>query len=126
MRVLSILAACLAMSACAAGAPSSAPAAAGAGEGLESLRYAHVTANGVRVRVDSNGCTDADSFDVDVAEVQAGDGGASYQVTLRRKRPDICGRPQPGGEPLQFSREELGVPAGASITVANPVGRVRR
>jgi hypothetical protein len=127
MRLVLLAAASIAVSACASsavgGAPT-APAQASADPTLERLLFAEVTNSAVRLRVASAGCTGADSFDFEVEEIRGGDGAVGYEVAFRRKRPDNCGRTVPGGERLSFPRADLGVPPGATLTIANPIGRV--
>ncbi|HAQ35730.1 MAG: hypothetical protein CMF74_06145 [Maricaulis sp.] len=67
------------------------------------------------VRVASNGCTQKGDFTV---EVRRRDG--AYNVMLERTREDYCRALMPNGVEIAFGFEELGVPEGATVRVANP------
>lgn len=68
------------------------------------------------VRVASNGCTQKGDFTV---QVRRRDG--AYNVMLERTREDYCRALLPNGVEIAFGFEELGVPQGATVRVANPV-----
>ncbi|PWE17528.1 hypothetical protein DDZ18_07605 [Marinicauda salina] len=71
------------------------------------------------VRVRSGGCTNKDSFDL---EVTGGpEGGWRFDVALRRVEPDRCEAYLPDGVELVWTREELYVPASAELRLVNPV-----
>ena len=86
---------------------------------LERLFFARATDRGIQVRVASRGCTSEESFTVEVMAQTDG----RYLVALHRKEPDSCRRSKPNGEILQYSREAIGLPAGAEVEFANPVRR---
>lgn len=125
MRTLLILATAAAASlvgACATnGGQSAALQSATVDSSLERLLFAWAGPDSIQVRVASNGCTDADSFDVAV-EPEPGAQGA-YRLAIKRVERDSCRGYKPEGERVEFSRVELGVPAEAAVTFANPVGR---
>ncbi|WP_343163126.1 hypothetical protein [Hyphobacterium vulgare] len=68
------------------------------------------------VRVASNGCTQKGDFRVDVSRRDN-----AYSILLERVREDYCRALMPNGVEIAFGFEELGVPQGAAVTVANPV-----
>ena len=92
------------------------------GYGIERLYGAMIEPDGVRVRVASNGCTSEESFDVDVDRV-GGPGEARYRIRFERESPDRCRAYLVDGVELMFSRQRLGLPEDARISIANPIGR---
>jgi hypothetical protein len=82
----------------------------------EVLRAVRFEPGALVARVDSNGCTDASAFSVEVSE---GDGPTA--VTLTRSRPDLCKALVPEGVELRWTFEELGLKSGAPVAVTNPV-----
>jgi hypothetical protein len=90
--------------------------------GPERLYGAMVEPDGVRIRVASNGCTDEQSFDVDVDRV-GGPGDARFRVRFARETPDRCRAYLVDGVELFFSRQRLGLPDDARITIANRIVR---
>jgi hypothetical protein len=124
MRILSILAVAATASlagACATGGQSAALQSTSVDPSLERLLFAWAGPDSIQVRVASNGCTEAESFDVAVGEEPGAAG--TYRLAITRIERDDCRGYKPEGERLEFSRAELGVPAGAAVTFANPVGR---
>jgi len=108
-RTLSILAAVFALAASAvqAAPPSQRPTA-------EPIHGARVDADGLTLRVGSNGCTRKESFRIRVK------GPAKRPtVTALRIRPDYCTAMFRIVE-FTWSRQELGVRPGAKIRVGNP------
>jgi hypothetical protein len=85
-------------------------------DGAEVLRAVRFEPGALVVRADSNGCTDASSFSVEVSE---GDGPT--RLTLTRRTPDVCKVAVPDGVELRWTYDELGLKPGASVAVANPV-----
>ncbi len=83
---------------------------------LEVLRAVRFEPGALVVRADSNGCTDASAFAVEVSE---GDGPT--RLTLTRRTPDVCKALVPEGVELRWTYEELGLQPGASVSVTNPV-----
>lgn len=73
----------------------------------------------IAVRVAASGCTNKDFFDVDVDRK----GDNTFSIELERERRDYCEMHQPNGEELVWTFSELGIPAGATVTLRNPVGR---
>lgn len=108
------------LSACAATGETAAPMAA-ADASLERLLFARATPEELQVRVSTNGCTDADSFRVEAAPQQGA--ANAYVVSIRRVERDECRGYKPDGVRLEFSRADAGIPAGATVTFANPVSR---
>jgi hypothetical protein len=90
--------------------------------GPERLYGATVEPGGVRVIAASNGCTTEDSFDVDVEPFRV-NGSPRFLVRFERETLDRCRAFLPDGVELYFTRERLGLPADAPISIANRVGR---
>jgi len=80
---------------------------------------ADVSDSSVAFLVTSNGCTERDFFDVDVVE----EDDDAFEVGLRRTRQDHCDAVVPEGVEVGWTYSELGIPAGAEVTIRN---RVRR
>ncbi|HBH89350.1 hypothetical protein [Ponticaulis sp.] len=80
---------------------------------------ADVSGDTVTVRVPSNGCTDKSYFKVDVDREDHN----TFYVEFEREREDHCRGLMPEGVELVYSFSELGIPAGASVVIENPVGR---
>ena len=87
-----------------------------ASDPLEILRAVRFEPGNLVVRADSNGCTDASSFAVEVSE---GDGPTG--VTLTRQKPDLCEALVREGVELRWTYEELGLKPGSAVNVTNPV-----
>ena len=68
------------------------------------------------IRVPSNGCTQKLDLTLDVRRRRG-----ETQVTLGRSRDDYCRAIVPNGVEIPFGFEELGVRAGANVTVTNPI-----
>jgi len=81
----------------------------------EVLRAARFETGALVVRVDSNGCTDASDFAVALAE------GDTTDVTLTRRTPDLCRALVPDGVELRWTYEDLGLEAGDTARVTNPI-----
>lgn len=81
----------------------------------ESLRAVRFDGGAVVVRVDSNGCTDASNFAVEVAD------GGTVDLTFTREKPDLCRALVPDGVELRWTYQELGLEAGKTVVVRNPV-----
>ena len=75
------------------------------------------------VRVASSGCTNKDSFQVDVT----GSAAATWEfnVALTRRYADTCRAFLPQGIALIWTRDELGIPGSANITVLNEIDNGR-
>ena len=71
------------------------------------------------VRVFSNGCTNKDSFDAVATGSPAA--GWAFDVMLTRYFPDTCEAILPQGVELVWTRDELGLPPSARMTLTNPV-----
>jgi hypothetical protein len=82
----------------------------------EVLRAVRFEPGALVVRAESNGCTEASSFAVEVSE---GDGPT--RLTLTRRSPDVCKALVPEGVELRWTYEELGLQPGASVSVTNPI-----
>lgn len=83
---------------------------------LETVRGARIADGRLVVRVDSNGCTDAADFAVDLAP--ASDGWT--EVALRRTDADLCKALVPDGVEVSWSLSELGVEPGTRARLVNP------
>ena len=65
--------------------------------------------------VSSNGCTTKEDLRP-IVQMQ----GGSAVITLRRIEEDACDHPVSEGVELQWSFDELGLPAGSAVSVNNP------
>lgn len=83
---------------------------------LEAVRQARIADGRLVVRVDSNGCTDAADFAVDLAP--ASDGWT--EIALRRTDADLCKALVPDGVEVSWSLSELGVEPGTQTRLVNP------
>ena len=109
---------CLVLAACAAPADAD-PRAGFTGEPMEPILNWSETSRGVAVTVRSNGCTQKDDFDPVVTGSPSQ--GWAFDLELVRLEPDNCRAHRPEGETLEWTREELFVPASAELRVVNPV-----
>lgn len=82
---------------------------------LEPIYAAAVAGDVAVVRVASNGCTTK----ADLHPYLARTGGVTV-MTVRRIGNDDCQSPNEDGLELQWTFEELGVPAGTLVSVRNP------
>lgn len=89
------------------------------GSDFGSVYAADVGGGAVSFTVRDNGCTDKSFFDVDVHK----DGENAFDVGLRRVRQDHCDVEASAGTQVQWTYQELGIPAGAEITILNSVSR---
>lgn len=83
---------------------------------LEAVRAARIENGRLIVRVESNGCTDAADFAVDL--VPSSDGGT--EIALRRTDPDLCKALAPDGVEVSWSLTDLGLEAGEQAYLVNP------
>lgn len=83
---------------------------------LEAVRSARIADGRLTVRVESNGCTDASHFAVDLTP--AGDGWT--EVALRRTAQDLCKALVPDGVDVSWTLAELGVEPGTQARLINP------
>lgn len=83
---------------------------------LEAVRGARIADGRLVVRVDSNGCTDAADFAVDLAP--ASDGWT--EIALRRTDQDLCKALVPDGVEVGWTLSELGVEPGTQARLVNP------
>lgn len=81
----------------------------------ETLRAVRFEDGAMVARVDSNGCTTAASFAVEL------DGDGPVAATLVRREPDLCKALVPDGVELRWSYGDLGLSAGQAVRVINPV-----
>ena len=86
---------------------------------LDGIYGAEISGDKLLLRVPSNGCTDKDSFktDIDLLEEQ------EYALKVTRVKDDNCKAFLPEGVSMEYGFEELRVPAGARITILNPLMR---
>jgi len=82
---------------------------------LEPVYAAAVAGDVAVVRVASNGCTTK----ADLHPYLAREGGVTV-MTVRRVGNDVCQNPREDSLELQWTFEELGVPAGTLVSVSNP------
>lgn len=73
----------------------------------------------VAIVVHSNGCTQKEDFRADTTKEDSN----SWRVRFERVKEDNCKALVPEGKRMVWSFQELGVPAGARVVVANRVGR---
>jgi len=83
---------------------------------LEAVRSARIADGRLTVRVESNGCTDATHFAVDLTPT--GDGWT--EVALRRTAQDLCKALVPDGVEVSWTLAELGVEPGTQARLINP------
>lgn len=69
---------------------------------------------GITLQVRSGGCTDKNSFRVQIQETMP------LQVTFERVRQDFCEAYFPYGKSVQYTWAELGIPPGARLVITNP------
>lgn len=95
------------------------PASGFADEPLEPvLAWRENAAGDLVVRVQSSGCTTKDSFQVDVTGSAAG--GWAFNVAFTRLHADRCRAFLPQGVALSWTKDELGLPPSAQLSVVNP------
>lgn len=82
---------------------------------LETLRAVRFEAGAVVVRVESNGCTDASDFAVEVTD------GTASDLVFTREQPDLCKVLVPDGVELRWTYDDLGLASGRAVAVRNPV-----
>ena len=83
---------------------------------LEAVRSARIADGRLIARVDSNGCTDASSFAV---EITSGVDGWT-DVVLRRDVEDLCKALVPDGAEISWSLTDLGLEPGTQARLINP------
>ncbi|MDQ8029509.1 MAG: hypothetical protein REJ23_12355 [Brevundimonas sp.] len=83
---------------------------------LEAVRSARIADGRLIARVDSNGCTDATHFAVDLTPVDDG----VTNIALRRNAEDLCKALVPDGVEVSWSMEELGIASGTPTRLLNP------
>jgi hypothetical protein len=83
---------------------------------LEAVRSARISDGRLIVRVESNGCTDATHFAVDLTPVDDG----VTNIALRRNAEDLCKALVPDGVEVSWTLSELGVEPGAPTRLLNP------
>ena len=106
------------------GAPVEDPRSGYAPEPLEPvLAYREDAAGDLVIRVQSNGCTTKDSFQVDVLGSAAA--GWSFDMALTRLHADRCRALLPQGVALTWTKDELGLPPSAEVSLLNPVSDSR-
>lgn len=81
----------------------------------EAVRAFAFDGAGLNVVVDSNGCTEAASFEVRIID------GDPAELTLVRISPDLCKALVPDGRPVSWTYQELGLEAGDAVRLINPL-----
>lgn len=81
----------------------------------EPVRSVEFDGRNLNVVVDSNGCTEAASFEVRISD------GAPSELTLVRLSPDLCKALVPDGRPVSWTYQELGIEAGDAVRLTNPL-----
>ena len=84
---------------------------------LEPVRSARITDGRLYVRVDSNGCTQAEDFAV---HVDVSDDGA-VGLGVEREDPDLCKALVPDGVELSWSLQDLDATASGPFRLLNPL-----
>lgn len=87
----------------------------GSAPALEAVRSARIEDGRLVVRVDSNGCTDAADFAVEVASAEDW-----TEATLVRTDPDLCKALVPDGVEVSWSLDDLGVAPDGPVRLMNP------
>ena len=82
---------------------------------VEAIHAAAIADDQAVFWVSSNGCTQ--KSDLTPVVRPARDGAV---ITLRRLKEDSCGEPLPQGVEVSWTFQELGLEAGARVTVENP------
>ncbi len=123
LAIAALGAAALGLSGCAAG-PVADPRTGYAPERLEMvLAWREDAAGDLVIRVQSNGCTTKDSFDVLVTGSAAQ--GWAFDMALTRVHADRCRAFLPQGVALTWTKDELGLPPSAQVSVVNPLAHSR-
>ena len=91
---------------------------ASAGNAPMGLMAAEPNDAGIKVTVPTGGCTKKADFAVSSHPVQ----GGAAQIEFKRLKPDDCKGYFPDGLKLLFTWDDLKLPAGTKLTVANPIG----
>ncbi len=73
----------------------------------------------VTVVVSDNGCTTRAFFEPEIRR----DGADAFEIGFRRIRRDFCGEENPDGAALTWTYAELGLPAGAQVSLLNKIKR---
>ena len=84
-----------------------------------SIYAASVRPDAIAFTVESNGCTDESFFHVDVVKTDTD----AFNVGLTRTRQDYCKAHVPDGKTVNWTYRELGIPAGAQVSVLNGIRR---
>lgn len=74
----------------------------------------------ISITAPSNGCTEKVQF---TPSIDHDDDDNSFAIGFRRNTQDRCKALVPEGKRLTWSYAELGIPAGAKVTILNRVGR---
>lgn len=81
----------------------------------EAVRSVAFDGRSLNVVVDSNGCTEASSFEVRISD------GDPSELTLVRLSPDLCKALVPDGRPVSWTYQELGIESGDAVRLTNPL-----
>lgn len=84
-------------------------------ETLEAVRKVDFDGQRLNVVVDSNGCTEASSFEVKIKD------GDPAELSLTRRTPDLCRAIVREGVTVSWTYAELGLTPGAAVRVLNPI-----
>lgn len=87
-----------------------------ANQPLEAVRSARIEGDRLVVRVESNGCTDASSFAVEITDADED----WTDLALKRQRPDLCKALAPDGVEVSWTFSELGLESGVKARLLNP------
>lgn len=86
---------------------------------IEPLLGNSVGTSGVKIQVESGGCTYKDSF---VVKRRLDVKSQVTQLLFQRVLADTCESYRPAGKSIHFSYEELQLERGQSFQIANPLG----
>lgn len=89
---------------------------------LENLMGIEVVGEQLKIRVSSGGCTNKDSFRINV--MKGFTGVPPYILEVYRVIPDRCRAHLLNGVVLEYNLQELGIEPFASFSLANKIGKV--
>jgi len=87
---------------------------------LEVLRGITITNKELKIRVNSGGCTNEDSFQINV--IKGFTGIPPYILEVYRIHPDYCQMYLPDGVELSYNLKELGIEPHATLNLQNRIG----
>jgi hypothetical protein len=91
---------------------------------LETLMGVEIIEDKLKIRVSSGGCTDKDSFRINV--IKGFTGIPPYIVEIYRIIPDYCKRYMPEGVVLEYKLSDIGIEPFATFRLENKIGKTVR